>query len=160
MPGYKMHLFGGAIAATLMLYIPPTTYIASMAIEQKFFYSTLALLGALFPDIDIKSKGQKIFSRIIFIPICISIITRKFYYLALFTLLAVFPLLIKHRGITHNPWFLFLIPTISFCIAKTYTPLFQQNIITGSIFFTAGAFSHLVLDFGPIKLFTRDKRGF
>lgn len=160
MPGYKIHLVGGTIAAAVLFYFPPTLFTQQLTLEQKCFYGALALLGALFPDIDIKSKGQKIFSRIILLPICTSIILGKFNFLALFTILALFPLLIKHRGITHNPWFIATFPILIFYISQAYVPIYQQQTLCGVLFFSAGAFSHLILDFGPIKLFTRDKRGF
>lgn len=160
MPGYKIHLVGGVAATAILFYFPPTAFAQHLTLEQQCFYGALALLGALFPDIDIKSKGQKIFSRIILIPICASIILGKLNFLALFTALALFPLLIKHRGITHNPWFIATFPVLAFYFSQAYAPKIQPQTLCGALFFSAGAFSHLVFDFGPIKLFTRDKRGF
>ena len=155
-----MHLVGGAAAAALLLYLPPTAFIAHLPLEGQLFFASFALLGSLFPDIDIKSKGQKVFSLILFPAIGATIIMEKFNLLALFSFLAVFPLLIKHRGITHNPWFIIGMPLLLVYISNLFVPQYQPQMLSASLFFIAGAMSHVVLDFGPVKTFTRDKRGF
>ena len=63
MPNYKTHLAGGLFAYLLSIYAVITLRTISFALALEWLL--FCLLGALFPDVDIKSKGQKIFYWIV-----------------------------------------------------------------------------------------------
>ncbi len=59
MSGYRGHLVGGLVTfVALRNFLIPLT---GHTIPQEFVCLILTLLGALFPDVDIKSKGQQVF---------------------------------------------------------------------------------------------------
>lgn len=105
----------------------------------------LSLMGSIFPDIDVNSNMQQTFykSMIIALPLAFLINRRLCWGLAAICGLLK---LLKHRGITHNPWFLFLAPgALAVLIAYRY-PGQQAPVVTGCIFFATGALSHVFLD--------------
>jgi len=157
MPGYKIHLAGGVAIVALIFKYDPTHWLTNTTLSQKAFYLLALLLGTLFPDIDIKSQGQKIFSKVLFIFFIIACFKREFNLIVVTAILALFPLLVKHRGITHNPWFLITL-LVALCYFANMQHLYSKPLLLhGAFFFIAGAFSHLILDFGLLQLFTRKK---
>src|SRR5882724_10040377 len=64
MPGYKGHLVGGAAVYVLFLCCIIGVVKPSLLMASEWLIFTLA--GALFPDVDIKSKGQKYFYFVVF----------------------------------------------------------------------------------------------
>lgn len=149
MPGYKGHLMGGAASfgATLALvsvvqlmpYGDPLTIISCFA---------TAMAGSLFPDIDIKSKGQYLFYWLILGLFIYFFYNKQFITLSYVSMAATLPMLTKHRGIFHNMWF--LIGALSgLCYFLTCCmPQYDKRIILHMIFFMGGIISHLWLDMG------------
>lgn len=154
MPGYKGHLAGGCIAYGLtlaFLYILPYEALAkygcsSTVMALRWLFCTLA--GSLFPDIDVKSKGQKYFYWVILGFFVLLIIERKFKLLAASSVLAVFPMLVKHRGIFHKTWFVILAPLTLWGLFGAYAPEYSFALFFDVLFFIIGALSHLWLDLG------------
>jgi len=150
MPNYKGHLLGGLaifIATILLVY---TRY--SISFFTGLEWGLCTLLGSLFPDIDTKSKGQKLFYRVLFIFLIFLIFQNKFQ-LAVFMCLAGFiPLLVNHRGLCHNILFILAIPTLFSGYVYLFLPKYTLLILGSMIFFTLGAISHLCLDKGPIRM--------
>lgn len=156
MPNYKAHLVGGAVSFTIVYkltsYCAPTWQINPLALLGGF---GLALLGSIFPDIDISSRMQTLFFRSMLILLATSLV---FGYWRLFmggcgvSSLIFF---LRHRTITHRPWFLISFPLVMLFI------ILQKNIINQYLgwfwysCFVVGALSHIVLDFGIKKLFRR-----
>ena len=61
MPMYKEHLFGGFACGMALLFLVANYFTKnSMPIATSMEWMMFALAGSLFPDIDIKSKGQKL----------------------------------------------------------------------------------------------------
>ena len=58
MPGYKGHLAGGAIAGAAVLGGTVWSGLYAPSFTQMAVLGGLALLGALFPDVDTNSKSQ------------------------------------------------------------------------------------------------------
>ena len=130
-----------------MVLIPLT----GQPIPQEIVCLTLTLLGALFPDVDIKSKGQKVFYSLAFIIAIIAFLSRAWNSLAWLGMMCFFPLAVVHRGPMHNPYVLIATPWI---VARSLQQLFPTIHALSPmyhVFFIAGALSHLVLDFGLIK---------
>lgn len=72
---------------------------------------TIALLFGLFPDVDIKSKSQKIFYTLLFIfNLSLIIFFRRYLEAAILGLFAMLPILSKHRGWTHSRITMILLP--------------------------------------------------
>lgn len=149
MSGYRGHLIGGIVTFVIMRHgILPLT---SHQVPHDLACIALTLLGALFPDVDIKSKGQQIFYTLALGVAALAFFERAWSSLAWLGLMCFFPLAVAHRGPMHNPYVLIATPWI---IARGLEGLFP-NVHKLSpmfhVFFIAGALSHLVLDYGPYK---------
>ncbi len=153
MPKYKAHLSGGFI--TFFLVVVIANYFNCfryLSWQQTFTYLTLCLIGSLFPDIDTKSKIQKWIYYPLFLVIIISVLTKNWTLLSFLSIIAIFPMLVNHRGITHRLWFILLAPAIPLLIFH-YNAATFPNAFRGYFFFVMGAVSHILLDFGPKRLF-------
>ena len=150
MPNYQTHLAGGAItfAAVLVCIVPYTQPPVLTAGEWLLF----ALAGSLFPDIDIKSKGQKYFYWLVLLLLLILTYTKRFIPLAIISIVATIPLISKHRGLFHRAWFVIAAPLITWQILSVYYPPIKTALLLDMIFFIAGALSHLWLDMGLKKM--------
>lgn len=149
MPGYKGHLVGGVAIYGLGLYALQSfnpTY-ATMA-EWLLF----ALAGSLFPDIDIKSKGQKVFYRFLLIIFGILLLQGRFQLFILISILSVVPMIVRHRGLFHKLWFVILFPGLVTLVLSAYFPAYATILLYDASFFIAGAISHLWLDVGLRKM--------
>jgi len=154
MPGYKGHLAGGCVAYGLTLgllygflpYVALAKYGFSSLVALRWLFCALA--GSLFPDIDVKSKGQKYFYWVILGFFLLLIIERKFKLLAASSIVSVLPMLVKHRGIFHKTWFVVLAPLGLWALFGTYAPEYSFALFLDVLFFIVGALSHLWLDLG------------
>lgn len=149
MPNYKGHLAGGiTIYALIVICFVPT-------ITSSTFFEWLCFVcaGALFPDIDTKSKGQRIFFSLVFLILLILLFQQRFHAAALLGVASCVPLLVHHRGIFHNMIFLTcFIGSIGFFVAYLM-PAYQTIIMYDAIFFWVGVFSHIWLDRGLKRIF-------
>lgn len=106
----------------------------------------IAVLFALFPDVDTNSVGQNIFFGIAFLADILLIVSGKFEAAAYLGLLAMLPIIAKHRGWTHHKLAMVLVPLPILIIPY----LQNQKIWTlGVLIYGAavvGYFSHLLLD--------------
>ena len=148
MPNYKTHLFAGTVTFACLLLVMrnfnPNLFTALQ-------WLCCCLIGSLFPDIDTKSKIQKvfyIFLLIIFITLTIKNKTKLFVPLSF---IGITPLIVNHRGIFHNLWFIIAIGIAIVFIVSIYSPNQTALAANNVIFFIAGAFSHLWLDLGIKK---------
>ncbi|HEB41982.1 MAG TPA: hypothetical protein ENI08_03115 [Candidatus Dependentiae bacterium] len=147
MPNYKKHLIGGLGAyAALLIILQRIIQPVSLLSAGEWLVCSLA--GSLFPDIDIKSRGQKYFYRVILLVMIFLIIQRQFSLLATSSVMAVTPMLVRHRGIFHRLWFVILFPLAIWYIVSLSVPTISTILLFDILFFIAGAISHLWLDFG------------
>ena len=130
----------------------------------------IAVLFGLWPDVDIKSKSQKIFYTLLFLlNIVLIVFLQKYLESALLGLFAMLPIMSKHRGWTHAKVTMLLLPGV-FLLLPVYVtyPEWQDGdnllesfdalveweefpaiILTGLPFYVAsfiGYASHLYLD--------------
>jgi len=105
------------------------------------------LLGALFPDVDTDSKGQRIY-YVIFAAVDLGLILQKHYiWAAWLGFFAMLPAIGSHRGWTHTWWAMLIVPFPILAI-----PFFIQGNEALRVFapyyvaFATGYFSHLLLD--------------
>ena len=107
----KGHIVGGFVFLWLFLTVLSNYYFVPSAMEIVI-YAAIAIMFALWPDVDIKSIGQKLFYTIFFVTDVVLI----FYFkeletAAYFGLLIILPILAKHRGWTHSRITAILLPT-------------------------------------------------
>ncbi len=154
MANYKGHIAGAVGVNTVYvgaLVVAPGTVIAHTAglLSKWQFVAALfvvAILFGLFPDIDTNSKGQDIFYGA---AIIIDVLLIWQHYLeaaAYLGLLAMTPVLSKHRGWTHTKLAMLLVPLPIIVVPYLYR---KSVLITALIFYgaaVAGYFSHLLLD--------------
>lgn len=149
MSGYQGHLAGGVVSyAALLLLLKGT----QPTVISLFFWFLCSLAGALFPDIDIKSKGQKYFYWILLGLIFSCIFTNRLDLVAIISVMSIVPLLVKHRGITHRLWFIILLPLGVWLAVSASYPDVAHVLILNVLFFIGGAISHLWLDFGFFRM--------
>jgi membrane-bound metal-dependent hydrolase YbcI (DUF457 family) len=153
MSSWKGHLAGGTIAGLVVagayagfnIDISP----AEIGVDnQHLFFGSLVVLSilfSLFPDIDTNSKGQDIFMGSIFVLDALLILENSYQLAAYIGLLAMLPIVGKHRGWTHNrlsmlivPLPLLLIPGLSGGGAIIAIPYYLASV--------AGYISHIWLD--------------
>lgn len=157
MPGYKAHLFGGIVVFALILLVVGA-YCANIQIALAAFACCLA--GSLFPDIDIKSKGQKYFYAIIMAVIAVTIIKQRYDILAIVSIASVVPMLARHRGLFHEPWFLTIFPLSIWIVLSNIYKNMAEHYFICTLFFIGGAFSHLFLDRGVRGIVPRKRKRF
>ncbi|QQR49225.1 metal-dependent hydrolase [bacterium] len=153
MPGYRAHLSAGLIMwlaiwyLTVALLYQPTWLDLSCGL-------LLSLIGSIFPDIDIRSKMQRLFYLASILIIPVALLSQAWQFFFCFAAFAFLVAIIRHRTITHQSWFLVLMPGFF----SLYLGYFNQNsfnhIISFYLFFVAGALSHVFLD----KSITKIKR--
>lgn len=155
MANYKGHLNGSLVAAALYLAV-----VAAVVIVYTLYHHvtwgeallgsagmvTLVVLFGLWPDVDLDSKGRRIFYNIFFaVDLCL-IVTERFEAAAYLGLFAILPALGAHRGWTHTWWAMLLVPSPLLIAPYLYLP---ETPFVGLPFYGAavvGYFSHLVLD--------------
>lgn len=155
MPDFKEHITGGifiAVCGALLL----TVLTPAVAIKSLNDLGTLALrslslvvacvLGALWPDIDTKSKGQKVFYLIFLAADSYLLFTRRFFAAALLGYMVMLPGIVPHRGWIHSKS-----AALVFCAPILLLPMLLQHQVTyvGLPYFLAallGYLSHLALD--------------
>lgn len=131
---------------------------------------TIALLFGLFPDVDIKSKSQRIFYSLLFVLNLSLLLFQRYLESAILGLFAILPILSKHRGWTHSRITMILLPGV-FLVIPLYVEYsgnlvgwkdlpelldslvayenFDETIRSGIAFYVAGLIgyaSHLFLD--------------
>jgi len=149
MPNYRGHLMGGVVAFGLVAYCLSVTPTVATLIEWLIF----TLAGALFPDVDIKSKGQLFLYRFLLLVFLMLILQNRLQQLAFLSVAALVPMLVKHRGLFHRVWFILLFPAVLAVSIAGYCPHYAHIIYYDALFFIAGALSHLVLDLGLRRMF-------
>ena len=154
MANYKGHIAGGLVTgivyvgATQFLPSNYSAYTSGILQDNQMLAGLLiiSMLFALWPDIDTNSKGQDIFFGMAFVVDVFLIATGHIEAAAYFGLLAMFPILGKHRGWTHTKWAMLLVPSPIVLVPYLY----RESILDTSLIFygaaVAGYFSHLLLD--------------
>ena len=154
MANYRGHIVGGVAAGAAymaaIMYVP-LTYFAEVAgvlhgWKALAAVMVLAVLFALFPDVDTNSKGQDIFIGSAFVLDILLIITGDIQAAAYLGLVAMAPIITHHRGWTHTKWAMLLVPLPILVVPYLY----NQAILPASIVYygaaVIGYFSHLLLD--------------
>jgi membrane-bound metal-dependent hydrolase YbcI (DUF457 family) len=153
MPNYKGHLVGGFAAYALFLFFFIGIAKPSLFVAGEWLIFTLA--GALFPDIDIKSKGQKYFYFSVFLFFIVLASYQHFEMVTCCSFIAMVPMLVRHRGVFHSPLFVIITPLIIWMIVSSINPAKTDHFFLDSFFFIIGALSHIWLDLGTSQMMRR-----
>lgn len=160
MPNYKGHLVGGAVVFGLIFFGLLGALRPSLLTAAEWLFFTLA--GALFPDIDIKSKGQKYFYYVVLLFFVAFALQQRFELLVCCSFITISPMLVSHRGIFHHPLFVIVVPLIAWLLVRVLWPDISQCLLYDTLFFIAGALSHIWLDLGTSqmmrKVFIKSKK--
>ncbi|HLZ15272.1 MAG TPA: metal-dependent hydrolase [Candidatus Saccharimonadales bacterium] len=164
MSGYRGHIAGAVVlnaAYVAAVDLAPGNILMRANISLQDWQLlvglfVVAVLFGLFPDVDTNSMGQNIFFGIAFVAEIVLVVTGKFEPAAYLGLLAMTPIVGKHRGWTHSKIAMVLVPSPIVLIPY----LHNHHIWTlGLLVYGAavvGYFSHLLLD-GLIIPFIRFK---
>ncbi len=147
---YRGHLVGGLAAYLIVIVV----YGIYTTVFQHYFPGLLATLaGSLFPDIDIRSKGQRLFLKILFIAIVWCLYLQASIPLMILLMFSVLPIVFPHRGLFHDIIFVGAL-SVTAAGSLIYTmPEKTDMIVLVTFFFLVGVISHLVLDKGFKKTF-------
>mgnify|MGYP001148940963 CR=1 FL=1 len=168
MANWKGHVvggvaLGGAYAAAVSF--APVEHFAETAGLLQDWQALAAILVistlfALFPDIDTNSKGQNIFFGLALAVDVLLIWNGYMQAAAYLGLIAMLPIVGKHRGWTHSKPAMLLVPLPIVIVPY----LHNDNILPISLIYygaaVAGYFSHLLLDGLIIKWFRVRTRAF
>lgn len=147
---YRGHLLGG-LAAYLMVIVAYGIY---TSVFQHYFPGLLAALaGSLFPDIDIRSKGQRLFLKILFLLIVLCLYLQASVPLMILLMFSVLPIVFPHRGLFHDIIFVGALAVTAAGSVIYILPDKTELIFLVTFFFFVGVLSHLVLDKGFKKTF-------
>lgn len=154
MANYKGHIIGGVAVNTAYIGIIQIIPGRLLAQNGKFLTNwqfvaglyIVAILFALWPDVDTNSKGQDIFFSLALLTNILLIASGRIEASAYLGLLAMTPIIGRHRGWTHSKLAMFLIPSpillVSFLYKNGIAP--SAMLIYGAS--VSGYFSHLLLD--------------
>ena len=182
---FREHWIGGLVAystffivsliatiAVSTLYAVPAAWNPTISLHPLKVMGcfAIAVLFGLWPDVDIKSKSQKIFYTLLFgLNVVLIVFWRRYLESALLGLFAMLPILSKHRGWTHARITMILLPGLFLLVPiyaahpewysggtllDTFNALLEWEelpsiILTGLPFYVAsfiGYASHLYLD--------------
>jgi len=146
MPGYKGHIAGalGATSAALGgawwfgLYRPGPRTVLTLAV--------LAVLGALFPDVDTSSKGRRLYYGAAALADAALIVVKQYKMAAILGFCAILPAVGAHRGWTHTWWAGIVVPSAALLGAVTFLDVSWQSLMPYYLAVVLGYYSHLVLD--------------
>jgi len=141
---YKKHVLFGCIGYGFILAVWRPGFVSLLQISE---WLLCMVVGSLFPDIDIKSKGQTLLYGLFFIMISGLLLLNNLCGAALLGLAICVPLLVKHRGLFHTAWFLALMFSGITALLIFVCPYTERMRLMHDMFFCiAGVVSHLVLD--------------
>lgn len=141
----KGHLLFGLICIFGSIFLI-SNYFFKPSIQDIVFYIVIGLLFALWPDVDTKSIGQKVFYTLFLNMDVYLIYNQEFRTAAYFGLIIILPVLAKHRGWTHSRLAMVIVP-----LPILFYPIYQTGTLDLSnlplyAIAVTGYFSHLLID--------------
>ncbi len=143
MPSYRGHFLG-----SLCAYFVTALFLYKASLVTHIEWLFCAILGGLFPDIDTTSKGRKIWFRIFVLITVLIVLQQKFYLIPILLFISTIPLVVRHRGILHNIWFISCLLLITLVCVYWYKQRYFFPVFYDAVFFFAGVIAHLWLDMG------------
>ena len=155
MSNYRGHVFGALAFSLIYLSVLALGFAVDLIPDDREIFSGfmfpislvgLAVLFGLWPDVDTNSKGQNIFYSIFFVADIILISQEQFEQAAYLGLLAMLPVLSKHRGWTHARISAFIIPLPFLVLPYIYNSTDPWNGLPYYGAAVIGYISHLWFD--------------
>ncbi len=141
---YKGHIAGGVFAFLIYLVFLVVLFPFKPSFEIIVWF-VLCILGALWPDVDTSSFGQKLFYGGFLVFDTVLLLMGRYKEAALLGFFALLPIVGKHRGWNHSISAAFLVPS-----PLLFLPLVKPDLGVGGLeYYTPvviGYMSHLVLD--------------
>ena len=166
MSNYRGHVAGAGLFAVLYLTLLSVVLTVDILPEDREIFSGyafpvmlvgLTVLFGIFPDVDINSRAQNMFYSIFFLIDVWLIWSGNFEEAAYLGLLAMLPVISKHRGWTHSKLAMVLVPLPILIFPAFDNP---HDVWVGLPYYgaaVAGYFSHLFFDQLIIKWRKRKK---
>lgn len=154
MANYKGHITGGAVFGVVIVgslnalpegFLPRTQQVLHDW-QLSIGLMVISVLFAIWPDVDTNSKAQNLFYSIGFVLNIFLIINGEFVLSALLGMLAMTPIVGKHRGWTHSKIAMILVPTPILAVAYLSNEQIGPVGLLTYIVAVGGYFSHLLLD--------------
>ncbi len=154
MANYKGHI-GGAVVVCTVYVAAATIMPVEWAAKTGYILADWQMVAALFiismlfglwPDIDTNSKAQDIFFTVAFVSNVALLASGRIEAAAYLGLLAMTPIVGKHRGWTHSKIAMVLVPLPILVLPYLYN---ENYLLPAALFYgaaVAGYFSHLLLD--------------
>jgi len=146
MPGFKAHLFGGALFFGLALVAVLWLGLYQPDQQTLFFLGLIVLLSALFPDVDTDSKGRVLFYGALLLIYLALMIQGRFRLAAVLGFCALLPAVGHHRGWTHRWWAMFLVPLPIIILPMVFYDRSLDTVLPFYLASVLGYCSHLALD--------------
>jgi membrane-bound metal-dependent hydrolase YbcI (DUF457 family) len=154
MAGYKGHIVGGVVLggvyAGVLNFVPFEHFVEMAGVLHNWqalaAVMVISILFALFPDIDTNSKGQNIFYGLALAMDVLLIWSGNIQAAAYLGVIAMLPIVGKHRGWTHSKLAMILVPLPIVIVPYLYN---DKILWASALFYGAavvGYFSHLLLD--------------
>lgn len=164
MANYKGHIAGAVVVNTVLLAgltLAPGDILQQTGglltnMQFVYFLFFISILFGLWPDIDTNSKGQDIFFGAGFLLNILLIWQGYLETSAYLGLLAMTPIVGKHRGWTHSKWAMLLVPLPIVIVSYLYRDALMPAAVLIYAAAVGGYFSHLLLD-GKITRYIRVK---
>ena len=146
MGSFRTHTLGAVLVITGFLATLVFFSVMEITPKNAVVFFSIAVMAALFPDIDTNSKGQTLFYSLFFVLDVYLIALENYEYAALLGLAAMLPILGRHRGWTHTWWAMILVPSPILLLPWL---LFEKSPTTLWPYYVSaflGYFSHLAID--------------
>ena len=145
--------FRGHITAGVGVYLVLVVFfrLGTSSLANHLVWFCAACSGSLFPDIDIYSKGQRLFAKLLVLMILFCSMVQATVPALFCVFLGVSSFVLPHRSLFHNFFFVTALcgAVILFCWHTA--PGSLGVVLEAASFFMAGVLSHLVLDKGCKK---------
>lgn len=152
MPNYKGHLIGGIASYLAVIFL---CSLGSVPFVKHLSWGIATLAGSLFPDIDVRSTGQRLFLQVLLLLLLLCLFLQAYVPVIIVLVFSFLPLIIPHRGLFHDLSFILMVTGLLALFLISFMPASTEMIASSLFFFLLGVISHLVLDKGVRKTFYR-----
>lgn len=147
MANFAGHFLGGLITAILLSwYAWSSQTIQNLAVLGALMGATI--FGSLFPDLDTKSIIQLWLYRVIVLGLIVLYVHKITTLLLVVPVALMIPMVVRHRGMFHQVWFLLLSALAIGTLLYRYTTFSYDSSVLIASSFLIGTCMHLILDFG------------
>jgi len=146
MPGYKGHIAGALTASGAALSGVWWLGLYRPGPQTLLMLAALAVLGALFPDVDTSSKGRCLYYGAAALADAAFIVAKQYKMAAVLGFCAILPAVGAHRGWTHTWWAGIMVPGAALLGAVTLLDVPWRTLIPYYLAAVLGYYSHLALD--------------